>query len=105
MQTDGVLDALWERLSEFIARNTGLHFPPERRSDLQRGFAAAAAEFGFADSARCADWLLSASLTRPQLHTLASHLTIGETYVFRERHTFEGPRNKPHGPRRNRSLR
>src|SRR5882724_1702055 len=89
MQTDGVPDVLWGRLSEFIAQNTGLHFPPERRADLQRGVTAAAAEFGFADSARCADWLLSASLTRPQLHTLASHLTIGETYFFRERKTFD----------------
>jgi chemotaxis protein methyltransferase CheR len=89
MQTDGVPDALWGRLSEFIAENTGLHFPPERHLDLQRGFTAAAAEFGFADSARCADWLLSASLTRPQLHTLASHLTVGETYFFRERKTFD----------------
>src|SRR5882672_2540005 len=89
MQTDGVLDALWGRLSEFIAQNMGLHFPPERHSDLQRGITAAAAEFGFADSARCADWLLSARLTRPQLHTLASHLTVGETYFFRERKTFD----------------
>jgi chemotaxis protein methyltransferase CheR len=89
MQTDSVPDALWGQLSEFIAQKTGLHFPPERRSDLQSGFAAAAEEFGFADSARCADWLLSASLTRPQLHTLASHLTVGETYFFRERNTFD----------------
>src|SRR5882757_6175269 len=89
MQTDGIPDALWRRLSEFIAQHTGLHFPPERRSDLQRGLTAAATEFGFADSARCADWLLSASLTRQQLHTLASHLTIGETYFFRERKTFD----------------
>ena len=65
-------------------------FPPERRADLQRALAAAAAEFGFADSASCAaEWLLSAPLTRPQLHTLASHLTIGETYFFREPHTFD----------------
>jgi chemotaxis protein methyltransferase CheR len=89
MQPDGAADALWTRLSEFIAQNTGLHFPPERHSDLQRGFMGAAAEFGFADSAHCADWLLSASLTRPQLHTLASHLTVGETYFFRERRTFD----------------
>jgi chemotaxis protein methyltransferase CheR len=89
MQTDSVPDTLWGQLSDFIAQKTGLHFPPERRLDLQRGFTAAAAEFGFADNARCADWLLSASLTRPQLHTLASHLTVGETYFFRERKTFD----------------
>jgi len=89
MQVDAVPDVLWLRVSEFIARNTGLHFPAERRPDLQRGLAAAAAELGFADSASCVDWLLSASVTRPQLNVLASHLTIGETYFFRERKTFD----------------
>jgi chemotaxis protein methyltransferase CheR len=89
MQTDAVPDALWKRLSEYIAENTGLNFPPERRSDLERGLTAAAAEFGFADNLHCADWLLSTPLSRPQLHALASHLTIGETYFFRERGTFD----------------
>ena len=82
-------DALWPRLSEFVAQQTGLHFPPERRSDLQRGLTTAAVEFGFADAASCAEWLLSVPLTRPQLNVLASHLTIGETYFFRERETFD----------------
>jgi chemotaxis protein methyltransferase CheR len=89
MQTDVVPDTLWRRVSEFIAQNTGLHFPTERRSDLKRGLVAAAAEFGFADAAAFAEWLLSAPLTRPQLHSLASHLTIGETYFFRERKAFD----------------
>jgi chemotaxis protein methyltransferase CheR len=89
MQIDVVPDALWRRVSEFIAQHTGLDFPGERRSDLQRGLAAAAAEFGLADAASCAEWLLSASLTRPQLHVVASHLTIGETYFFRERKAFD----------------
>ncbi len=77
------------RLSDFVAQNTGLHFPDERRPDLQRGFVAAAAEFGFPDCASCADWLLSAPLSKPQVHALASHLTIGETYFFRERQSFD----------------
>ena len=89
MQADCMPDALWVRLSEFIAQNMGLHFPPARRPELQRGLIAAAAEFGFADIAACADWLFSASLSPPQLHTLASHLTVGETYFFRERKTFD----------------
>jgi chemotaxis protein methyltransferase CheR len=89
MQIDVVPDALWRRVSEFIAQHTGLNFPGERRSDLQRGLAAAAAEFGLADAASCAEWLLSASPTRSQLHAVASHLTIGETYFFRERKAFD----------------
>jgi chemotaxis protein methyltransferase CheR len=89
MQVEVAPDDLWQRVGEFIAQNTGLHFPAERRPDLQRGLAAAATEFGLADGASCANWLLSAPLTRPQLNTLASHLTIGETYFFREPKTFD----------------
>jgi len=89
MQIDAVPDALWSRVSEFIAQHTGLDFPGERRSDLQRGLAAAAAEFGLADAAGCAEWLLSESLTRSQLHAVAGHLTVGETYFFRERKAFD----------------
>jgi chemotaxis protein methyltransferase CheR len=89
MAAEVLADPLWERLSQFVARNIGLHFPPERISDLQRGLSAAAEELGFADHARCAEWVLSGTLTRTQLHALASHLTVGETYFFRERKTFE----------------
>jgi chemotaxis protein methyltransferase CheR len=89
MRADPATDTSWQRLSEFIAQKTGLHFPAERHPDLQRGVAAAAAEFGFADDVGCLDWLLSAPLTLPQLNVLASHLTIGETYFFRERKTFD----------------
>ena len=77
------------QLSELIAETMGLHFPRERLADLQRGLAGAAGEFGFEDVAACADWLLSAPLTKTQLQVLASHLTIGETYFFREKKTFE----------------
>jgi len=66
----------------------GLHFPRARWPDLQRGLAGAAREFGFDDVTACTDWLLSAPLTKAQLEVLASHLTIGETYFFRDRQTL-----------------
>jgi hypothetical protein len=69
MEANALPDLPGPQLSEFIARKTGLHFPPERRMDLQRGLAGAAEEFGFADAVACADWLLSAPLTRPQDQT------------------------------------
>lgn len=89
MAADLAPEPAWSRLSEWIARKTGLHFPPERRADLQRGLTGAAEEFGFTDASACADWLLSARLTRAQLHALAGHLTVGETYFFRDRNTFD----------------
>jgi chemotaxis protein methyltransferase CheR len=79
----------WARLSEFVAQHMGLHFPRERLTDLQRGLADAADEFGFDDVAACADWLLAAPPTRTQLRVLASHLTIGETYFFRDKQAFD----------------
>jgi chemotaxis protein methyltransferase CheR len=82
-------DATWTRVSEFIAEHMGLHFPPDRRADLQRGLAEAADELGFDDVAVCADWLLSAPPNRQQLQVLASHLTIGETYFFRDKRAFD----------------
>ena len=77
------------RLSDFLAAHTGLSFPQERWNDLERGISAAAQAFRFADAESCVLWLLSASPTRNQVEVLASHLTVGETYFFRERASLE----------------
>ena len=42
-----VPDPLLSRFSQFVAGQMGLHFRPERASDLQRGIRSAAREFGF----------------------------------------------------------
>lgn len=80
---------LLSRLSEWVATQTGLHFPPERWGDLERGIAAAAPDFNFPDGESCARWLLSAPLTRHMNKVLASHLSVGETYFFREKRSLE----------------
>src|SRR5579862_8050788 len=77
------------RFSEFVAGTMGLHFPPSRWADLKRGIAAAAGDLGFADIGALPKWLMSAPLTKIQLDALASNLTIGETYFFREKRAFE----------------
>jgi len=76
-------------LSDFVAARMGLHFPEERWGDLERGVAAAAREFGTPDAESCARWLLSAPLARNHVEVLAGHLTVGETYFFRENRSFE----------------
>src|SRR5262245_45039167 len=88
VRAEAIPDSLWPHVSAVIASHTGLHFPRERRTDLQRGLADAAAELGFEDARSCAHWLLSSEPTKPQLDTLASHLTVGETYFFREPKAF-----------------
>jgi chemotaxis protein methyltransferase CheR len=81
--------ALLSQLSEFIATQTGLYFPQERWADLERGIAAAAPDFDFSDGEACARWLLSAPLTRRMNEVLASHLSVGETYFFREKQSLD----------------
>jgi chemotaxis protein methyltransferase CheR len=70
-------------VADRIAQELGLYFPPERMDDLRRGLTGAAQDFQMADEA-CADWLLAAPWTEVQVRTLASHLTVGETYFFRD---------------------
>ena len=82
--TSHISDGLLHRLSDFVAARLGLHFPKERGRDLARGISSAAREFHFNDAESCVRWLLSSTLTRSQIEILASHLTVGETYFFRE---------------------
>ena len=89
MTVRSVPDPLLARFSQFVAGQMGLHFPAERASDLQRGLRSTAREFGFEDVADCVQWLMSAPLSRGQIEILAGNLTVGETYFFREKRTFE----------------
>lgn len=81
--------SLLPRFSEFLAQQMGLHFPPERKSDLLRGIEAATREFGLQDAASCMQWLLSTQLNRNRIEILACHLTVGETYFFRDSQVFD----------------
>lgn len=84
-----VSDTLLAQFSEFVAARTALHFPQPQWRDLERKACSAAKEFEFADAETFVRWAVSSSLTREQVEILASHLTIGETYFWREPGTFE----------------
>jgi chemotaxis protein methyltransferase CheR len=80
---------LLAEVSGLIAARMGLHFPEERWPDLARGLNTAGPELGFHDLETCARWLVTRELTVRQTETLASHLTVGETYLFRDPASFE----------------
>jgi chemotaxis protein methyltransferase CheR len=82
-------DPLLSQVSGQIAALMGLNFPPERWRDLERGLSQAAPELGLADARACGEAVVAGVLSDPQLEILASYLTIGETYFFRETHTFD----------------
>ncbi len=80
---------LLARLSNFVETSMGLHFPPARLGDLERGIRSAAGEFGFNTVESCIEWLLSSPVSHSQIETLAGYLTVGETYFFRDTRLFE----------------
>ncbi|MHB8581246.1 MAG: CheR family methyltransferase [Ignavibacteriaceae bacterium] len=82
-------EELMSDTSELIAGRLGLNFPKERWSDLDRGLSSAAKELGFKNAEATAHWFLTNHINKNQIEILASHLTIGETYFFRDIKYFE----------------
>src|SRR5687768_15922639 len=85
-------EALLSQISQLIALEMGLHFPEVRWHELERGITSAAATLGFSDAHVYAQSLLTAPLIRTQIEELSIHLTVGETYFFREKPTFNALR-------------
>lgn len=84
-----IAQSLMAGLSEWVTLHTGLSFPREKWGDLERGIGQVCQELGFKEIESCSHWLLSSPLSRAQIEMLASCLTIGETYFFREKRIFE----------------
>lgn len=84
-----VPELLLYTFSDFLSKQTGLVFKREKWKQLDKGISAAAEEFGFDNPVNCIRWLMSADLSKTQIETLGSHLTVGETYFFREPKSFE----------------
>ena len=81
-------EALLAQAGEFISGCMGLYFPKDRRRELERGLRSVAPEFGFEDPEACTRWLISSTLSKSQIGVLAGHLTVGETYFFRDKKYF-----------------
>jgi chemotaxis protein methyltransferase CheR len=84
-----ISDFLLSQFNEFVAAQMGLFFPGERRRNLEQGIYSAARELGFKDAESFIQQFMSSTLTQSQVEILASHLTTGETYFFRDKgHSF-----------------
>jgi chemotaxis protein methyltransferase CheR len=84
-----ITDSLLGQFSRFVEANMGLSFPEGKWAELERGTRSAACEFGFGDAEACIQWLMSSRLSKGQVEILASHLTVGETYFFRDGKCFD----------------
>ncbi len=77
-------------ISALIDEILGLHFPKNRWGDLERGLFSASKELGFGESIDTLAMLLADRNSDPRyLDVVANHLTVGETYFFREKHSLD----------------
>ncbi|MBI2425282.1 MAG: tetratricopeptide repeat protein [Candidatus Hydrogenedentes bacterium] len=76
-------------LSDFVAGNLGIYFPPPRWSELQRSVERATQALGFPDVEACVNWLLTPPLNGERMAVLTEYLTVGETYFFRDPPLFQ----------------
>jgi chemotaxis protein methyltransferase CheR len=82
-------DELLARLSEFVAARMALHFPRARWADLERMANSAFGEMGYADPESFIEGLISSPVTMERMEILACHLSIGETFFWREPQVFD----------------
>ncbi|MDR3539467.1 MAG: CheR family methyltransferase [Desulfosporosinus sp.] len=85
--------AALNQLGTLIAEKMGLHLSVNRWQDLKRTVQSLAKEHGQEDPELYILSLIASSLTDQQIKSLASHLTVGETFFFREMKTLEAFRD------------
>ncbi len=81
------------QLSDFLNRRLGLDFPTERAKELECAVRRASEELGFSSLEEGLEKLVAGKPSQAQIEVLASHLTISETYFFREPIVFSALEN------------
>jgi chemotaxis protein methyltransferase CheR len=80
---------LLPKARSLIASRLGLEFSEGRQADLERGLIHACQAASISDPEAYLAWLATLPEESPEWRRLASHLTVGETYFFRDRACFE----------------
>jgi chemotaxis protein methyltransferase CheR len=81
-------DSRLAEVGAVVRERLGLHYPLERRRELEAALRAAAGSLGCADAAAAARRIVDQPLGADELKTLAAALTIGETNFCRDPDVF-----------------
>ncbi|MBU0665602.1 MAG: chemotaxis protein CheR [Proteobacteria bacterium] len=84
-----ITDDLLAEFSSFVEIRMGLSFPKEKWADLEKGLHTAYAQFGCDNEESFVRHVMSSSISKRQIEMLASVLTVGETYFFREKKALD----------------
>jgi len=84
-----VKDSDIEAVRAFLLQNLGLKFTENQEKELHTKLSNASRHFGFDDTGNFTNWLLKQQIDNKLIEKLASFLTIGETYFFREQKALD----------------
>lgn len=79
----------FNQFSNYLETNLGLYYTPNNIDDLKNKMAVMAKEFGYDDIERWIEDLVESPLSKEKVIKLAKHLSIGETYFFRDAQYFQ----------------
>jgi chemotaxis protein methyltransferase CheR len=82
-------ESLLAQLKDLLATQMGVDFRGNGWADFEHRIALAAKDSGVKDVRDYISQLFSTPLPRSQIEILARHLTVGETYFFREKQSFD----------------
>lgn len=85
-------DSDYQRFRDLLLERSGLHFPPNKRRDLDLGLRNAVNDAGVKSLNAYYSRLASSTTTDPVWESLIQYLTIGETYFFRNAAHFSALR-------------
>lgn len=79
----------YTELRNYLLANLGLSYHDKQENELHNKIKSAAKEFNFDNTENFITWLINQTLTPEQTKKLATFLTIGETYFFREKKALD----------------
>lgn len=82
------------RFGQLISDVMGIHFQDTKAEEFERKITPLAAAFGFKNLKECLEWLMNEPLNEDKIAILAHHLTVGETYFFRDSSLFQALEEK-----------
>ncbi len=83
-------DSELRKFSDFVRDLVGLDFVPKNWPSLRRSLSRASSSRGFETTKEFVEWVGDVRDDATKIDILASLLTIGETFFFRDSNTFEG---------------
>ncbi len=94
MTKNKISDEVMTKFSSYLEEGMGLHYTRDRWPDLEKKMRPVALVLGFNNLNDCILSLLSKPINTSLITVLAYHLTIGETYFFRDQKRMDALETK-----------